>query len=84
MQVQRKRVLLGLQGRLRMATVFVPLDTGTIQERMREMRLWLDSKHIEPTLFTYVVEMRGPMVKIDFGERKQAEAFATEFVGNLI
>jgi hypothetical protein len=67
-----------------MAIVIVPLDSDTIQGRMQDMRTWLDSRRIQPDLFTYHIETRGPIAKVGFAERRHAEAFATEFAGSLI
>lgn len=67
-----------------MATVIIPLEAGEIQTRMQEIRLWLDSNGLQSALFTYELQTLRALARLRFVGRKHAEAFATEFAGDLI
>jgi hypothetical protein len=65
-----------------MATVVVKLAGNGIQIGMQDMRLWLDTKRIEPSAFVY--QPAEATAEVDFKTPREAEAFARQFGGRLI
>jgi hypothetical protein len=60
-----------------MAIVVVKLAGKGIQFEMRDMRIWLDTKGIQPLAFTY--DPADAVASVEFSLANDAEAFNREF-----
>ena len=67
-----------------MQTAEVRISDDDFGQRLKDMRLWLDGRRFEPSVFTYFYLDPGMMVRVSFDSDDQAEAFADEFGGSLI
>ena len=67
-----------------MQTAEVRISDEDFGQRLKDMRLWLDGRRFEPSVFTYFYLDPGMMVRVTFDSDEQAEAFADEFGGSLI
>ena len=67
-----------------MQTAEVWISDEDFGQRLKDMRLWLDGRQFEPSVFTYFYLDPGMIVRITFNSDDQAEAFADEFGGSLI
>jgi hypothetical protein len=65
-------------------TAEVLMSDDDFGQRLKDMRLWLDGRQFEPSVFTYFYLDPGMMVRVSFDSDVQAEAFADEFGGSLI
>jgi hypothetical protein len=65
-------------------TAEVRLSDDDFGQRLKDMRLWLDSRRFEPSAFTYFYLDPGMMVRVCFNADGEAEAFAEQFEGVLI
>jgi hypothetical protein len=65
-------------------TAEVLMSDDDFGQRLKDMRLWLDGRQFEPSVFTYFYLDPGMMVRVSFDSDVQAEAFADEFGGFLI
>jgi hypothetical protein len=66
-----------------MRSVLVHLSDRQITTRMNDMRLWLDSRRFEPSIFTCEATEHGFVARIGFKLDAEAEAFAREFEGRV-
>jgi hypothetical protein len=57
---------------------------GQFVERMNEMRTWLDSRRVEPSIFRYDHVVGGVVIRVAFAVEAEAAAFASEFGGALV
>lgn len=67
-----------------MQTAEVRISDEDFGQRLKDMRLWLDGRQFEPSVFTYFYLDPGMMVRVSFDSGEQAEAFADKFGGSLI
>jgi hypothetical protein len=51
--------------------------------RLKDMRLWLDDHHFEPSTFTYFYLNPGMKIQVSFKISDEAEAFAKRFEGSF-
>jgi hypothetical protein len=65
-------------------TAEIRISDDEFGQRLKDMRLWLDGRQFEPSVFTYFYLDPGMMVRVSFDSHDQAEAFADEFGGSLI
>jgi hypothetical protein len=75
---------LGRQGRKVVQTAQVRISDDDFGQRLKDMRLWLDHRGFEPSVFTYFYLDPGMMVRVCFGVDSEAIAFAEEFGGSLV
>ncbi len=57
---------------------------GQFVDRMNEMRTWLDSRRVEPSVFRYDHVAGGVVIRVEFAAEAEATAFAAEFGGSLV
>ncbi len=67
-----------------MQTAEMRMSDDDFGQRLKDMRLWLDGRQFEPSVFTYFYLDPGMMVRVSFDSGEQAEAFADQFGGSLI
>lgn len=67
-----------------MQTAEVRISDDDFGQRLKDMRLWLDGRRFEPSVFTYFYLNPGMMVRVAFGIEDEAAAFANEFGGTVI
>lgn len=67
-----------------MQTAEVRISDDDFGQRLKDMRLWLEGRQFEPSVFTYFYLDPGMMVRVSFDSGEQAEAFADQFGGALI
>jgi hypothetical protein len=65
-------------------TAEIRISDDEFGQRLKDMRLWLDRRQFEPSVFTYFYLDPGMMVRVSFDNHDQADAFAYEFGGSLI
>lgn len=65
-------------------TTEVRISDDDFGQRLKDMRLWLDGRRFEPSVFTYFYLNPGMMVRVAFGIEDEAAAFANEFGGTVI
>jgi hypothetical protein len=68
-------------GPMQMTEIRIP--GGDLAERLGEMRVWLDEKHLEPSTFTCLREHGTLLVRVSFKAPAEARAFALKFGGKL-
>jgi outer membrane lipoprotein-sorting protein len=66
-----------------MLTVEIRLASGELREQMSAMRMWLDERRWEPSVFSSHDDGRGVRVHIAFKNAREGEAFARRFGGRL-
>jgi hypothetical protein len=66
-----------------MRTVEIRMSRQELSERMAMMRMWLDEHRFEPSTFSSRDVENGVLVRIEFKEAREAEAFAARFDGRL-
>jgi hypothetical protein len=66
-----------------MLTVEIRFATGELREQMAAMRIWLDERRWEPSVFSSRDDGRGVRVHIAFKNSGEGEAFARRFGGRL-
>jgi hypothetical protein len=66
-----------------MFAVEVTLEQGLLVPLMSQMRLWLDQRRIEPSVFRYVVGSPLAAVRVGFKVENEAAAFAEHFGGQV-
>lgn len=67
-----------------MQTAEVRISDDDFGGRLKDMRLWLDERRFEPSVFTYFYLDPGMMVRVLFDIDNEALAFAQEFGGSVI
>ncbi len=66
-----------------MSTVEILLAAGELREQMSAMRMWLDQRRWEPSVFSFQDDGRGVRLHIAFKNAREGEAFARRFEGRL-
>ncbi len=64
-----------------MRTVEIHLKPSELFEEMAAMRIWLDERRFEPSIFTCRDSGNGVLLRIDFKVAPEAGAFAERFGG---
>jgi hypothetical protein len=59
-------------------------EDGDLAEQMSEMRTWLDSSQVKPTIFRYFQQFEGLRMRVEFPVEGEASAFAKQFKGRLL
>lgn len=68
-----------------MRTVEVRIaDDDDLVGQLKDMRIWLDGHHFEPSTFTYFYLDPGMMIRVSFDIHDEAAAFADQFDGLLL
>ena len=55
-----------------------------LAEPMAQFRTWLDSSHIQPTVFRLSLTSETTIFRLEFTVLSEAEAFARAFTGRVI
>jgi hypothetical protein len=66
-----------------MRSVEMCLQPSELPGVMAEMRMWLDERRFEPSVFSCHDESAGVVVRVDFKITAEAEAFACRFKGRI-
>lgn len=66
-----------------MRTVEMDLRPSELSGAMAEMRIWLDERRFEPSIFCCRRDGAGFLVRVDFKVAVEAEAFADRFSGRI-
>jgi hypothetical protein len=66
-----------------MRTVEMDLRPSELSGAMAEMRIWLDERRFEPSIFCCRRDGAGFLVRVDFKVAGEAEAFAARFSGRI-
>ena len=66
-----------------MRTVEIDLHPGDLSGTMAEMRMWLDERRFEPSVFCCCDAGAAVVVRIDFKVAEEAAAFADRFGARL-
>jgi outer membrane lipoprotein-sorting protein len=66
-----------------MLTVEIRLAAGELREQMSAMRMWLDERRWQPSVFSSRDDGRGVRLSIAFKNAGEGEAFARRFGGRL-
>jgi hypothetical protein len=66
-----------------MRSVEMDLRSSELSGAMAEMRMWLDERRFEPSVFSCRDLDAGVLVRVDFKVVGEAEAFAHRFRGRL-
>ena len=66
-----------------MRTVEVNLTSDQLSDAMAEMRLWLDERRFEPSVFSCRDVGACVLVRVDFKVAGEAAAFADRFSGRV-
>jgi hypothetical protein len=66
-----------------MRTVEINLEPGELCEQMAAMRMWLDDRRWEPSVFSCHNNGPAVMLRIDFKIAQEGEAFARRFGGRV-
>jgi len=66
-----------------MSKVEVSLRSSELSGAMAEMRMWLDARRFEPSVFCCREEGSGFVVLVDFKVTAEAGAFADRFSGQI-
>ena len=66
-----------------MHTVEILLNQTDLRDQMSAMRVWLDERRYETSVFNYHQDIGGILLIVGFGLAKEAEAFANRFGGGL-
>jgi hypothetical protein len=64
-----------------MHAVDIRLKRGELSRQMSEMRIWLDERRFEPSIFSCRDTDHGVLVSVEFKVSGEAEAFAAHFDG---
>jgi hypothetical protein len=64
-----------------MRTVEVSLQPSELSRLMAAMRIWLDERRFEPSIFSCHECAAGVLMRVDFKAADEAEAFAQRFGG---
>ena len=59
-------------------------DQIALSDRMEAMRIWLDERRCEPTLFRYAFAHHLTVCRVDFPAEVDALEFANAFDGELM
>lgn len=66
-----------------MHIVEISIPQDDLVDRMSGMRVWLDSRHVEPAVFRYRHIDSSVIFEVEFAAEKAAAAFAAEFGGRV-
>ncbi len=66
-----------------MRTVEMHLPPSELSSEMAAMRVWLDERRFEPSGFNCRGQGEAMLLRLDFKEGREAEAFAERFGGQL-
>ena len=66
-----------------MHTVEILLNQTDLRDQMSAMRVWLDERRYETSVFNYHQNIGGILLTVGFGLAEEAEAFANRFAGRL-
>jgi hypothetical protein len=66
-----------------MHTVEILLNQSDLRDQMSAMRVWLDERRYETSVFNYHQNIGGILLIVGFGLAEEAEAFANRFAGRL-
>jgi hypothetical protein len=66
-----------------MHTVEILLNQTDLRDQMSAMRVWLDERRYETSVFNYHQDIGGILLIVGFGLADEAEAFASRFAGRL-
>jgi hypothetical protein len=66
-----------------MHTVEMSLPHTELPATMAQMRMWLDERRFEPSVFCCHDHGTGVLIRVDFKVTGEAEAFADRFRGRL-
>jgi hypothetical protein len=66
-----------------MHTVEILLDRADLRDQMSAMRVWLDERRYETSVFNYQQDIGGIILVVGFDLAEEAEAFANRFAGRL-
>ena len=66
-----------------MHTVEIPLNGAELGGQMTAMRLWLDERGYEISVFSCDQAIEGTLLTVVFSLAEEAEAFANRFAGRL-
>jgi hypothetical protein len=66
-----------------MHTVEILLNQTDLRDQMSAMRVWLDERRYETSVFNYHQDIGGILLVVGFGLAAEAEAFANRFAGRL-
>ena len=64
--------------------VEVRVPEGNLADNMKEMRTWLDYRRLEPNAFRCTPHDDSILIRVDFADRKDADAFAQQFGGRTL
>ena len=67
-----------------MYTVEVWHEGDALAKPMDQMRIWLDHKHIQPSVFRLSLLPGGTVFRLEFNILGEAEAVARAFAGQVI
>ena len=66
-----------------MRTVEISLKPNELSAAMADMRMWLDERRFEPSVFCCREDGASVSVRVDFKITAEAEAFADRFSGQV-
>ena len=66
-----------------MHTVEILLNRTDLRDQMGAMRVWLDERRYETSVFNYHQDNGGIVLTVVFDLAEEAEAFANRFAGRL-
>ena len=66
-----------------MRTVEMHLSPSELSSEMAAMRVWLDERRFEPSGFNCRGQGKAMLLRLDFKEGREAEAFAERFGGQV-
>ena len=66
-----------------MYIVEIRRESDGLAEPLTQFRAWLDSKHIQPSVFRCSLIPGGTLFRLEFKAVSEAEAFARAFAGQV-
>jgi hypothetical protein len=66
-----------------MHRVEIPLDRADLRDQMSAMRVWLDERKYEISVFNCREDIGGILLTVVFSLAEEAEAFANRFAGRM-
>jgi hypothetical protein len=66
-----------------MSTVEMKLPPSELSGTMAEMRIWLDQRRFEPSVFSSRGNGADVLVRVGFKVSEEAKAFADRFAGRI-
>jgi hypothetical protein len=80
----RAKAISGSSGETAMHAVEFFHEGDGLAEPMEQIRTWLDHERIQPSVFRLSLISGGTVFRVEFNARREAEAFARAFGGEVI